>query len=72
MNTTDTYTKDGLINPMSFKGKSEAAIYYAYCESLPAIELLEKDYEFFVPEVISMVNKHRMDLRQKAMAVYGD
>lgn len=72
MNTTETYTKDGLINPMSFKGKAEAVDYYVYCENIPVIDPSELDDDLFIPEIIAMVNKRRVGLRQKAMAVYGD
>lgn len=72
MNTTDTYTKDGLLNPMSFKGRVESVDYYVCCENLPVIDHSEMDEELCIAEIISMVNNYRMDLRQKAVVVYGD
>lgn len=71
MNTTDTYTKDGLFNPFSKKGNDEALIKYIFT---PTIDIIDypRHGELYMQQVISVTNKYRMDLRQKAMAIYGD
>ncbi|WVX92136.1 hypothetical protein [Morganella phage phiA020] len=71
MNTTETYTKDGLLNPLSKNGNVEALNEYVFNTDIDVIN--DKDHgDFYIQKVISVVNKYRMDLRQKAMAVYGD
>lgn len=71
MNTTDTYTKDGLVNPFSKNGNVEALNAYIFNTELDVIK--DKDHgDFYMQKVISVVNKYRMDLRHKAMAIYGD
>lgn len=71
MNTTDTYTKDGLLNPLSKNGNVEALNVYVFDSDIGVIRG-EEHGDFYMQKVISVVNRHRMDLRKKAMAVYGD
>lgn len=71
MSTTDTYTKDGLLNPLSKNGNVEALNVYVFTSEIDIVDY-PRHGEFYMQEVISIVNRHRMGLRQRAMVVYGD
>lgn len=72
MNTTDTYTKDGLIKHNTAAGRDILIAYYAKCDKLPVFHPEETGREFFISRIATETNKYRIKLRQRAMAVYGD
>lgn len=75
----ERYDANGFFKADTFGGRSGAVQYYLNSDNMAVIDddvffeqIPPYGYQFFVPEVVARVNKHRMELRAKAMAVYGD